>query len=68
MSSNSRVGDKCMNVVLDSLMEGGTRLETLNLAESNLGGYPDEDSGISRGGVASIASFATKSKCELSFL
>lgn len=63
MSSNPEVGDECISIVMDSLIEGGTRLDTLNLVESKLDGHPDEDTGISGCGVASIASFVTKSKC-----
>ena len=63
MSSNSGVGDECINEVLNSLLDGGTRLETLNLGESNLDGQPDEISRVSGNGVASIVSFVSKSRC-----
>jgi len=60
MSSNSAVGDECVSEVLESLLEGKTKLETLNIGESNIDGQPDDDSRVSGSGVASIASFASK--------
>mmetsp|Transcript_10693 Transcript_10693/g.23672 ORF Transcript_10693/g.23672 Transcript_10693/m.23672 type:complete len:480 (-) Transcript_10693:32-1471(-) len=60
MSSNSRVGDECINKVLDALLEGEARLETLNIGENNLDGQPDENIRVSSSEVASIASFVSK--------
>ncbi|KAL7543057.1 hypothetical protein ACHAWF_007317 [Thalassiosira exigua] len=60
MSSNPGVGDECMTEILDALVAGKTRLETLNIGEMNLDGEPDETNRISGSGVASIASFVSK--------
>jgi len=60
MSSNPGVGDDCINDVLDSLLEGETKLETLNLGECNIDGQPDDICRVSGSGVASIASFVSK--------
>lgn len=67
MSSNPGVGDECIGEVLGSMLEGETRLETLSLGESEIGGgqqRADDDGGggdgVSGGGVASIASFASR--------
>lgn len=68
ISSNPGVGDECINEVLDSLLEGGTKLETLNLGEANIDGPPDDDNRLSGSGVASIASFAFKSECFTGFI
>lgn len=63
VSSNPGVGDECVNLVLDALLEGQTQLETLNIGENNIDGEHDENSRVSGSGVASIASFVSKSKC-----
>jgi len=60
MSSNNDIGDECINVLLDALQDGETRIETLNIGESNLDGDPDNVSRIAGDTVASIASFVTK--------
>lgn len=60
MSLNSNVGDECIEFLLDALQDGGTSLETLNIGENNLDGQPDESSRISGSGVASIATFTSK--------
>lgn len=60
MSSNSGVGDECINEVLDALLEGEARLETLNIGENNLDGQPDQNGRVSGTGVASIASFISE--------
>ena len=63
MSQNPGVGDDCINLILVALLEGGARLETLNLGESNLDGLEPGDSlRISGGGVFSIASYISKSE------
>lgn len=63
-SSNPRVDDECIDIMLDSLAKGGTNLDTLNIGESNVDGQPDE-SNISSSGVASIALFMYKSECHI---
>lgn len=60
VSSNSEVGDGCVNIVLDALLEGRTRIETLNIGENNLDGAPDGVNRVSGMAVASIASFIRK--------
>lgn len=62
MCSNPCFGDDCVLNVLGALLEGGTRLETLNIVENNLDGAPDESRSVSEQGVASIASFISKGK------
>lgn len=60
MSSNPGVGDDCIECLLDALLEGGARLETLNIGENNLDGPPDDSSRVSGNGVAAIASYVSK--------
>ena len=60
MCSNPGFDDDCVLNVLGALLEGGTRLETLNIGENNIDGAPDETKRVSESGVASIASFVSK--------
>ena len=60
LCSNPGFGDDCVVNVLGALLEGGTRLETLNIGENNIDGAPDEAKRVSESGVASIASFVSK--------
>ena len=62
LSSNPGVDDACLGETLDALLEGGTRLETLNVGETNLDAVVEERSGITSAGVASIASFVSNSE------
>jgi hypothetical protein len=62
MCSNPGFDDDCVLNVLDALLEGGTRLETLNIGENNINGAPDENKRLSENGVAAIASFVSKGK------
>ena len=63
MSGNPGCGDDCINEVLGALLEGESRLETLNLGENNLDGEGDEDGRrVSGDGVAAIARFVSKSE------
>ena len=62
-SMNPGVGDECINVVLDALLEGeDTKLETLNIGENNLDGEEDDSLRVSGDCVASIASFVSESE------
>ena len=63
MCSNPGFDDDCVLNVLGALLEGGTRLETLNIGENNIDGAPDENKRVSENGVASIASFISKGEC-----
>ncbi|KAL3762756.1 hypothetical protein ACHAW5_002261 [Stephanodiscus triporus] len=60
MYSNPGFGDECVLNVLGALLLGGSRLETLIIGEKILDGAPDEDIIVSESGVASIASFVSK--------
>ena len=64
LSSNPEVDDEGLESALDALVEGGTRLETLNVGEASLDDRPGEEAGhrISSEGVASIARFVSKSE------
>lgn len=67
MCSNPGFGDDCVLNVLGALLLGGSRLETLIIGENILDGAPDEDMRVSESGVASIASFVSKSESFLLF-
>lgn len=60
ISSNNGVSDDCINQVLNALLEGGTRLETLYIGENNLDGEPDERNRVSDRTIFNIASFVSK--------
>jgi hypothetical protein len=60
---NNGVGDEAIKEVLGAISEGKSRLETLNVGESNFGDDVEGVSRVTESGVEAILSFVRGSKC-----
>lgn len=61
--ANNGVGDEAIKELLGAILEGKSRLETLNVGESNFGDDVEGVSRVTESGVDAILSFVRRSKC-----
>jgi hypothetical protein len=60
---NIGVGDEALREVLAAILEGGSKLETLNVGEMNFGDDVEGASRITESGVEAILSYVRRSTC-----
>jgi hypothetical protein len=59
---NKGVGDEAIREILAAMLEGGSRLETLNVGENNFGEDFEGEARITESGVEAILSYVRRSK------
>jgi hypothetical protein len=59
---NKGVGDEAIREILAAILEGGSRLETLNVGENNFGEDVEGEARVSESGVEAILSYVRRSK------
>lgn len=61
---NNGVGDEAIREILGAVLEGGSKLETLNVGENNFGDDVEGVARVTESGVEAILSYVRRSKCQ----